>query len=398
MQQDWRKRHFGLVAVLAVVLAFAALAQDYRFDRRLTADRVALLALDRSIGTLEVALAELRGTQTGYLSTGQGPDVWTRRSTDLLTELETTLTRLRDATGSAEARARYDAATNALANLGAVDRKARTELQNDQRFLAADIVFVEGAEAAERFRTELAGARWAEGLAAEARLTRLSWIRFGVSAGAVGTLLILAIYLGRPDKETPASEAETVAQMLRELPPPVKPAPLVRPAAPPPPVAPPPMPAVNLPEAAELCVDLARVIDTRDVPALLERAAHVLDAKGVIIWMVDADGTTLRPTLTHGYPGKVLTRLGVLDVADDNVTSLSFRSMRPQTMPGEGPSAAGAIAVPLMTASGCTGVLAAEIREGTPAPETVAVTKILAAQFATLIGPIDLSQTRAAQA
>jgi hypothetical protein len=188
--------------------------------------------------------------------------------------------------------------------------------------------------------------------------------------------------------------------MLRELPPPVKP------AAPSPARVPTPAPApalplttgVNLPEAADLCVDLARVMDTRDVPALLERAASVLDAKGVIIWTVDSAGTTLTPALTHGYPGKVLSRLGVLDVAADNVTSLSFRSMRPQTMPGGEPGAAGAIAVPLMTASGCSGVLAAEVREGRPAPEMIAVTTILAAQFATLIGPVDLGATRAAQA
>ncbi len=41
-------------------------------------------------------------------------------------------------------------------------------------------------------------------------------------------------------------------------------------------------------------------------------------------------GSTLRPSLTHGYSDKVIAKLGVLDVAADNVTSLSFRSMRPQ--------------------------------------------------------------------
>jgi hypothetical protein len=93
MQQDWRKRHFGLLVVLASVLSLGALAQDYRFDRWLTAQRVSLLALDRSIGTLEVAIADFRGAQIGYLASGQVPEIWTRRSSELLSALETTLTK-----------------------------------------------------------------------------------------------------------------------------------------------------------------------------------------------------------------------------------------------------------------------------------------------------------------
>jgi hypothetical protein len=398
MHQDWRKRHFGLLVVLAVVLTVGAVLQDYRFDRWLTAERTSLLSLDRSIGSIEVALSDLRAAETGYLATGQGPAVWTRRSTELLAQLEATLTALRDATASDEARTRYDAATAALAGLSTLDSKARDEIQSDQRVLAADAVFEQGAETADRLRAELTGARWAEGLAAEGRLSRLSRLRLAINAAAAFGLAVLAVVMGRPPRPTAASQAETVAQMLRELPPPVKPAqpPVRAPVQPALPVA--AISSINLPEAAELCVDLARVMDARDVPALLERAANVLDAKGVIIWTVDSGGTTLSPTLTHGYPGKVLNRLGVLDVEADNVTSLTYRSLRPQTMPGGAPGTAGAIAVPLMTASGCSGVLAAEIRDGRPVPETLAVTKILAAQFATLIGPLDAAATRAVEA
>ena len=63
----------------------------------------------------------------------------------------------------------------------------------------------------------------------------------------------------------------------------------------PPPRAATPEPArpattVNLDAAAELCVDLARVIDASDVPALLARAAAVLDARGIIVWVADSAG------------------------------------------------------------------------------------------------------------
>src|SRR6185503_13368135 len=121
MQMDWSKRHFGLLAILAVALALGALAHTYRFDRLLSAERSSLLALDRTIGSLEVSLADVGGAQAGYLSTGQEPEVWTRRSSDVLGHLETALTGLRNSTSSAEARAGYDMATTALANLGALD-------------------------------------------------------------------------------------------------------------------------------------------------------------------------------------------------------------------------------------------------------------------------------------
>jgi GAF domain-containing protein len=144
---------------------------------------------------------------------------------------------------------------------------------------------------------------------------------------------------------------------------------------------------VNLRDAAELCVDLARVIDGRDVPALLQRAANVLDAKGVILWMTDSGGALLRPQLAHGYADRVLVKMGTLQVDADNATSLAFRSLRGQTVNGAAPSSAGAIAVPLLTSSGCVGVLAAEINRQRPSAETVDMARIIAAQLATFVIP-----------
>jgi hypothetical protein len=66
-------------------------------------------------------------------------------------------------------------------------------------------------------------------------------------------------------------------------------------------------------------------------------------------------------------------------------------------MSGASPGATGAVAVPLVTAAGCSGVLAAELRDGKPAPELLALTRIVAAQFATLIAPAEFNGARAAQ-
>jgi len=128
------------------------------------------------------------------------------------------------------------------------------------------------------------------------------------------------------------------------------------------------------------------------VPLLLERAASVLQAKGIVLWVADSAGAILRPSITHGYPEKVLSRLGPLQIDSDNVTSLAFRSMRPQTMNSSGPGAPSALAVPLLTASGCVGVLAAEVKQDKPASELLPLARIIAAQFAALIAPTEDSQ------
>ncbi len=153
---------------------------------------------------------------------------------------------------------------------------------------------------------------------------------------------------------------------------------------------------VNLRDAAELCVDLARVIDGRDVPALLKRAAAVLDAKGIILWMTDSGGALLRPQLAHGYSDRVLMKMGTLQVDGDNVTSLAFRTLRGQTVNGAASSSAGAIAVPLVTSSGCVGVLAAEVNRQRPSAEMVDLACIIAAQLAVLVVP-SADASRAAQ-
>jgi hypothetical protein len=148
---------------------------------------------------------------------------------------------------------------------------------------------------------------------------------------------------------------------------------------------------VNLADVAELCVDLGRVGTSREMPAMLERAASVLGAKGVIVWIIDTSGAFLRPLLAHGYPDKVMQRLGRLQVDADNVTSLAFRSTEPQTISAGSADASGAIAVPLVTSSRCIGVLSAEVSRAKPDRDTVSAARMIAAQLAALAVPAEQS-------
>jgi len=105
------------------------------------------------------------------------------------------------------------------------------------------------------------------------------------------------------------------------------------------PMAPPPAPAdipaleatpsVRLPDVADLCADLARVLDGAEVNALMGRAVQVLGAKGAVLWVIDTTGAFLRPLVLHGYPDKVARRLGALQVDADNA-KVSLADMHDQ--------------------------------------------------------------------
>jgi len=396
MHQERTRTVLGLLFVLSLVVVFGALFLHFRFSQSIDRERVTLVALEREIGAIDVALSDLRAAQHAYFAPEyQSQEYWTRRASELLTRLETMLAGRRDAATSPAARNHYDAAAGVLAELADLDSRARERLLNGQPTVAASLVFADSNGDVQRVRTALADAEQAETLEAQARIVESQRLSLGVDAAALVILLLVALISPRSPKPVAASSASLTAQMIRDLPPPVKTAASAAPAK----VPTASLTAISLSDAAELCVDLARVIDGRDVPALVQRAADLLDAKGVILWTPEAGGALLRPSLTHGYSARVVAKLGTLDASGDNVTSLCFRSMRSQIMPGAGTDASGAIAVPLITPNGCAGVLAAEVREAKPSPELVALTRIVAAQFSALVQPNDVAHVQnAAQA
>src|SRR5205085_4921149 len=83
---------------------------------------------------------------------------------------------------------------------------------------------------------------------------------------------------------------------------------------------------VDLPGVASLCSDLARVVDTLALPAILARAAAVLDATGIVLWIADPDGHELSPVVTHGYPPQIVSRLGTILRDAENATASAFRT------------------------------------------------------------------------
>ena len=149
---------------------------------------------------------------------------------------------------------------------------------------------------------------------------------------------------------------------------------------------PPPAPELDLLAVAKLCTEFGRVEDMTGVQPLLEEAAKLLDAKGLIVWLWDAPAAQLKPALVHGYPDTLVSRLPMVRRDADNPTAAAFRSAETHAFGGNH-QACGAVVVPLLTAAGCDGVLAIELQRGRAGtPSAVAVATILAAHLAQMPG------------
>ena len=139
-------------------------------------------------------------------------------------------------------------------------------------------------------------------------------------------------------------------------------------------------------KTSELCTSLARVSDVEELQRLVEQAADVIDASGLILWVNVPTTTELHPALSYGYSSEMLSRLPPLPRTGDNAVARAFRSGQLQIVLARPGASNGALAAPLITPTGCAGVFSAEIRGGGESSETVqALTAILAAQLATVL-------------
>ena len=130
---------------------------------------------------------------------------------------------------------------------------------------------------------------------------------------------------------------------------------------------------------------MARVLDAGDLPGLLARAAGVLDAPGVIVWVADRAGHALFPLLTHGYSSAAVVHIGSIPTEGDNATATAWRTGEVQAVASDA-DGSGALVAPIVTADGCVGVLAAELRDGRERRDDVrALASIFAAQLATFV-------------
>jgi len=350
------------------------------------------------------AIDDSRTAQQAYLAQGQGLDFWEAKFAEAMAALTQGLAALRtQANGQPAAVEALDAADRALKVYEGVDRRIRGFVVNGSGLMAADTVYEDALKTSGVMRSSIDQAHAA--LVGPARTgydeRRLQYIVAGAAAGAGILVSLLLLPTGRTDEPEVELHAPESSLHLGERAARVEPltpaADTLRPAADAPtPVAPaaveprraavtPAVPDDALDATAKVCTDLARVKDADELRDALGRAARLLDASGVIVWVTDSGGKALKPLLTYGYPEEALRRIPTLPRDQDNATAAAWRDAVTQVVDATD-TAPGAIAVPLLVPQGCIGVLAAEIRHGREAATaTRALAQIVAAQLAVLI-------------
>jgi CHASE3 domain sensor protein len=373
-----------LIAVMAAVSGAGYFL--WSSTRAANADAALFRTFNSNGREARTSLADLRAAQQSYVAAGQGEDFWFGRVTEIANDLENRLSVLRGAARTPDAVAEVETATTALHEFMQMDARARDYTRRRQLTLASDMIFADGFELARKASDAVERALTAERVtrdAGDAAVQRQQAIALAGCAGI--TLLSVLLLIPVPRR------AESVAAAVASLAPPVKAASTTLALndvkfAPKPP-AKPVAPLVDLDRLAGVCADLARVPDTRALPALLERTAGVLEASGIVLWIADPDGRELAPILVHGYPPQLAGRLGTIARDAGNVTAAAYRTGLLQTMKADAVSS-GAIAVPLVAPIGCVGVMAAEMKNGGEQREPLlAAAGIIAAQLATLVGP-----------
>jgi CHASE3 domain sensor protein len=423
-----RSARLALFVLFAVALAVTA----YLFRKSEAAEQAELTAGQAFTAKARDAarhVLDLRAAQQAYVATGQGHNFWASRVTQTLDGLRESLGTLRASASARDSQSNIDAAAGHLQDFGQMDTRAREYVRTNQDLLAADMIFSNGTELTDAAVAALDQAAASEMAARNAAADTFGRREaFALVAAAFASGLVVLLLLPGVERETPAppfversvpAGPKPVPVRVQSLEPfgnegegwssarrtgggptavpgldtPGETLPAVaaadQPLAAPPSLAPASaaVPSVDLRAVAALCTELSRVDDTMALPPLLDQAASVLDAAGIILWIADPDGRELNPVLAQGYPQHLINRLGTIPRGAENATAAAFRTGLLQTVNADGISN-GAIAAPLVACGGCVGVMAAEVRgDGEKQEAKLAAATILAAQLASLVGP-----------
>ena len=412
-------RRVWLRASLVIVMLGVAVASGYQVfltEQHIENEREAERAFTALGWKLAVSLSDLRAAQQAYVAAGQDRGYWVAKTAEQIGAITTSLSslaRLSTAPGTSSALAE---ATSAVDDLQRMDVLARDHSSAGQDLMASDLIFTDGLELSRSAASHVELARAAERAARDASAEADRRTQGIALAAAMGTGVLVALLLlpvARPQERAEAS-SETPADIESadtDAAPPQLPDGRVlldldldsnrlsladepdtslaraEPGA-----------ALDLRAAAELCTDLGRLSGTADLPDLLGRAAALLNASGLIVWVRDGSGDGLRPAIGHGYAAQSLAALGTIACDGDNATAAAFRDVRMHVVAAD-LSGTGAVVAPLITSTSCVGVLSAELREGWETSDAVqSAAAILAAQLATLVVADPVTHEERAQA
>jgi len=278
------------------------------------------------------------------------------------------------------AQAAFEPALAAIENFQKLDHRAQDFVRADNALLAADLIFSDGLEATATATTQLDAALNEELQARQAAATAQRAMQLTILGGSAAGVLLIMIILAFAGGSRKVAEPAPVTVPEPQQPERVS---EVKP------------PAVNLSQAAQLCTDLACVIDSKQLPELLERTAGVLDSAGIIVWVADPVSNSLKPAMSFGYSDQILARMGNIHRDANNAVAAAFRLGEMRLVDGDA-STSGALVMPLLTSEGCIGALSAEMKGGSEKDESSqAFAAIFTAQLATLVTPPLAAQVKA---
>jgi hypothetical protein len=373
-----RSRAARLILSATALIALAAAAfYIFQTEQQLESRRAAARQFAERAIAVERALADVRAGQQAYVAAGQGADFWMPKVAGLAGEAARAVDELRAAAASAEARSALMEAAATIIEIGHVDRRAREYLKADQQLMASDVVFSEGGQTTALASTRVEAARVAEQQAlddSESAVRRQQRYAAGAGALLAGIVIVLVALgataragaaAGTPVGSTPAAQSSSALQLHEELP---------RHSAP------------AMKAAAELCTDIGRVRDQVDLTNLLGRAAGLMDASGLVVWIGSTGGTDLRPVLAHGYAAETVSRMPPVQRSGDNAAAAAYRTGAMQIVLARPGVSNGALVAPLLTPEGCIGALTAEIKaRGETSDTTQALATLFAAQLASVL-------------
>jgi hypothetical protein len=342
--------------------------------QRIAAIDTAADDISKRIQQMIATAGDIASAQQAYVAPGQPDQPWLDRSAMLLQKFGEQTAAIRPLLQSSDGAAALDDVEKDFKSLVVIDGRAREDLQQAEELLAADLIFSEGHDTIGMLVTTLRGLEASEQKASLPQRALLERQQGGALAG-VAIIWFAGLLMLVPLPGSGLADPGSASLGRLNLEPPDRASRIPDPA---------PMPsAVDLQAAADICGALARTIDTASLHQALGRAATVLDARGIIVWM--GAGEELFPALSFGYDERVIERLGPIPRNAPNATAEAWRTAQLRTVAGD-VMAHGAVAAPLHGVSGCVGVFAAEVRNGREEdPGTRAVAAMIAAQLAGIV-------------
>ena len=376
-------RRTARLLLLIVLLVTGGAAATFSVHQARHIDELggSALATSRRVDQLLITLQHVRDAQQAYLVVNGNHPAADEVTTPLASVVQA-ITEIQPLVHEPRSTSILTSLRDDVHVLTDIETKAQDHVRVGHDLMAAELISTEGSQTLGRMSSALRDFRSAELSAIDRlRTATLQQIWLVIIGAASLWLLGLFVLVGVPRsttvEHTTTTPVPTILSIDQTSEPP-RPAPV--------PLATAPDDGLDdLSQAAELCTAIGQIMDARDIEPLLARAASILGASGIVVWM--AAGEELIAASAHGYDSRALHRLGRIHHSALNATAVAWRSGTLQTVSGEDSSRAAMVA-PMLGTNRCVGVLAIEVPQGREADRTTrAIARFVAAQLAATLAP-----------